>query len=58
LSRQTVDERLRLIESRGYPAAWLWSAGENGEATSWTAVEKEQVRQYLRDRVATETISG
>ncbi len=55
LSRQTVDERLRLIESRGYSAAWLWSAGENGEATSWTAVEKEQVRQYLRDRVGTET---
>lgn len=55
LTRQTVYARLRLIESRGYSAAWLWSAGENGEATSWTAVEKEQVRQYLRDRVATET---
>ena len=46
LRRQTLGDRLRLLEARGYPAAYLWSAGEPGDATSWTAAEQGEVRDF------------
>jgi hypothetical protein len=46
---QTVSDRLRLLEKRGYRAAYLWSAGVGAgpeDATSWTAIEQQSVRDF------------
>jgi hypothetical protein len=50
LKEQSIANRLALLESRGCSATYLWSAGDTSEATSWTAFEMGQVRQYLRER--------
>lgn len=54
LTEQTVLARIRLLESRGFPAAYLWSATDTGDprdATSWTPDEQAQVAEYNRLRV-------
>lgn len=51
LGRQTLLDRLRLLEARGFRAAYLWSAGEEQvDATSWTPLEQGQVREFLGTR--------
>ena len=45
---QTVLERLRCIDRKGYPAAFLWSARAHDPATRWTEVEQDDVVSYLR----------
>ncbi len=45
---QTVIERLRCIERKGYPAAFLWSVRAHDPATRWTQVEQDDVASYLR----------
>ncbi len=47
LTEQSIPSRLRLLESRGCPAVYLWSAGDSSDATHWTAIEQRQVREYL-----------
>jgi hypothetical protein len=47
LDAQSIPNRLHLLASRGFPAAYLWSAGDISDATRWTAEEKEQLRDYL-----------
>jgi len=51
---QTISNRLRLIEAKGYPAAFIWSArpGANSDpdkpATNWTAGAEDEVLRYTR----------
>lgn len=45
---QSVRNRLDLIEERGYPAAFLWSAQASDVATKWTPDEVRDTIAYLR----------
>lgn len=44
---QTVRNRLRWIEEKGYPAAFLWSAQAVDVATNWTPNEVNDTVAYL-----------
>lgn len=49
LSReQSLGNRLRRIEEKGYPACFLWSARAADKATRWTDEERRQVIAYTR----------
>ncbi len=45
---QTVANRLRCIEGKGYPACFLWSARAVDAATRWTADEHQELAAYTR----------
>lgn len=45
---QTIPNRLKWIEEKGYPAAFLWSAQAIDVATKWSDSEIEQTVAYLQ----------
>lgn len=45
---QSVINRLNLIEEKGYPAAFLWSAQAVDVATKWTPNEIQDTVAYIR----------
>ena len=45
-SGQTVTNRLRCIENKGYPACFLWSARAADPATRWTEKEHREIATY------------
>lgn len=45
---QSVINRLNLLEERGYPAAFLWSAQAADVATRWTPTEVQDTLAFLR----------
>lgn len=45
---QTISARLKLIEEKGYPAAFLWSARATDEATTWTDADRLDTIGYIR----------
>lgn len=49
---QSVINRLNLIEEKGYPAAFLWSAQAMDVATRWTPTEVQDTLAYLQSAPA------
>ncbi|MEP7340969.1 MAG: hypothetical protein ABI977_24770 [Acidobacteriota bacterium] len=47
---QTIPNRLKWIEEKGYPAAFLWSAQAMDVATNWTQREIEDTVAYITSR--------
>ena len=43
---QTVTNRLRCLEEKGYPACFLWSARAADQATNWTSREHQEIIAY------------
>jgi hypothetical protein len=43
---QTVANRLRCVEEKGYPACFMWSAKAQDVATSWTANEHREILAF------------
>jgi hypothetical protein len=47
---QTILDRLRLAETRGYPLALLWSFRAHDRHTTWSAAVERDVRAFTEDR--------
>jgi hypothetical protein len=45
---QTIANKLRCIEEKGYPACFIWSDRAMDPATRWTAEEQQEVIAYLK----------
>lgn len=45
---RTITTRLRCVEEKGYPAAFLWSARATDEATTWTRVDQEETISFIK----------
>src|SRR5262249_31898595 len=39
---RTISARLKCVAEKGYPAAFLWSAGATDEATTWTKYDRDE----------------
>lgn len=44
---RTITARLKLLEEKGYPAAFLWSARAQDEATTWTSADQEETVAFI-----------
>ena len=45
---RTISARLRCVEEKGYPAAFLWSARATDEATMWTVYDRDETVAFLK----------
>ena len=45
---RTISTRLECLRAKGYPAAFLWSAGAVDEATTWTGADREQTIAFVK----------
>jgi hypothetical protein len=45
---RTIPARLKCVEEKGYPAAFLWSARATDEATTWTKYDQEETVGFIR----------
>jgi hypothetical protein len=43
---QTISNRLSCMETKGYPACFMWSANGSDPATQWTEDEQKEVIAY------------
>jgi hypothetical protein len=50
LQNDNVYSRLRSIQNKNYPAAFLWSMNATDSATSWSAGVQDMVRRYTSGR--------
>jgi hypothetical protein len=44
---RTILARLRCVQGKGYPSAFLWSARATDEATTWTDLDKEETISFI-----------
>ncbi len=45
---RTIPARLRCVEEKGYPAAFLWSAGKPDDATTWTDFDQQETISFIK----------
>ncbi|MDX2029521.1 MAG: hypothetical protein SF339_02560 [Blastocatellia bacterium] len=45
---RTITARLKCVEEKGYPSAFLWSARATDEATTWTGDDRNETLAFIR----------
>jgi hypothetical protein len=45
---RTITNRLRCVEEKGYPSAFLWSARATDDATTWTKPDRQETLGFIK----------